>query len=446
MQNKEKGTKLSRRDFMGGVAAATAAFTIVPRHVLGGSGHKPPSEKLNIAGIGVGGRGNGLVKSVASENIVALCDVDDKYAAKTFELYPQAKKYRDFRKMLDEQKDIDAVVIATPDHLHAAVSMWAIKMGKHVYCEKPLTHTIYEARKLTEAAREHKVATQMGNNGQASEETRLVCEFIWAGAIGTVREVHGWCNRRITARGIARPTETPPVPSTLDWDLWLGPAPYRPYHPAYAPFSWRGWWDFGTGVLGDIGCHQFDAIFRALKLGQRKSVIVEASSTTMECPPEVNAETAPLASIVHFEFPADDNGPAVELIWYDGGLMPKRPKELADDAKIGGGDGIIYIGDKGKMLNHRLIPESRMQEYGRPPKVLPRSIGHYEEWIAACKGGEPAGSNFDIAGPLAEVVLLGNIAIRTGQKLCWDGPNMKVTNIPDANKYIHTEYRQGWTL
>lgn len=444
MKDQKKPTKLSRRNFMGGVAAATAAFTIVPRHVLGGSGNTPPSEKLNIAGIGVGGRGHGLVQSVASENIVALCDVDEKYAARTFEAYPKAKKYRDFRKMLDKQKEIDAVVIATPDHLHAVVSMWAIKMGKHVYCEKPLTHTIYEARKLAEAAREAGVATQMGNNGQASEATRLVCEFIWAGAIGKVREVHGWCNRVISARGVRRPDETPPVPSTLDWDLWLGPAPYRPYHPLYAPFSWRGWWDFGTGVLGDIGCHQFDAIFRALKLGHPTSV--EASSTVMESSLDARAETAPIASMVHFEFPAVGDRPAVGATWYDGGMMPIRPKELEDDVKMGGGDGMLYIGDKGKMLNHRLIPESKMKEYGRPPKVLPRSIGHYKEWLEACKGGEPAGSNFEVAGPLTEVVLLGNIAIRTGQKLYWDRPNMKVTNVPEANKYIHTEYRQGWSL
>jgi len=263
----DRETGLSRRDFIGG-AAAVAAFTIVPRHVLGGPGRTAPSEKLNIAGIGVGGRGAGDLEALSSENIVALCDVHQKYAANTFKRYPNAKKYRDFRRMLDkEDKNIDAVVIATPDHTHAVIAMKAIKMGKHVYCEKPLAHSIYEVRKVTEAAREAGVATQLGNQGQASETTRLVCEFIWDGALGPVREVHSWCNRPISPRGIDRPRETPPVPDGLDWNLWLGPAPERPYHPCYLPFSWRGWWDFGTGVLGDIGCHQLAPIFRALKLG-----------------------------------------------------------------------------------------------------------------------------------------------------------------------------------
>ena len=443
---KKQNKNMSRRDFMGGAAITAAAFTIVPRHVLGGPGNTPPSEKLNIAGIGVGGQGKGDIKNVSSENIVALCDVDDKYAAKVFKLYPRAKKYRDFRKMLEKQKDIDAVVIATPDHLHAVVSMTAIRMGKHVYCEKPLTHTIYEARKIAEAAREAKVATQMGNQGQASEEARLVCEFIRDGAIGPVREIHGWSNRypRISPRGIARPKETPPVPSTLDWNLWLGPAPERPYHPAYLPFKWRGWWDFGTGVLGDIGCHNFSAIFKTLKLGYPSSV--EASSTAAQCPPKVNSETAPLASIVHYKFPARRDRPSVTLTWYDGGMMPLRPEELEEDRRMGGGDGMLYVGDKGKMLGHRLIPESKMKEYKRPSKPLPRSIGHHKEWIEACKGGKSTGSNFDHAGPLTEMVLLGNIAIRTGKKLYWDGPNMRVTNVPEANEYVNPPYRRGWTL
>jgi len=262
---------ISRRDFMG--AAATAAvFTIVPRHVLGGPRHIAPSEKLNIAGVGIGGRGEGDLHEVGSENIVALCDVDDKYAARVFKKYPNAKKYHDFRRMLDQEKNIDAVVVAVPDHNHAVVAMTAIKMGKHVYCEKPLAHSIYEVRKLTEAAREAGVATQLGNQGQASEGTRLVCEFIADGAIGPVREVHSWCNRPISPRGIDRPKDTPPVPETLNWDLWLGPAPQRPYHPCYLPFSWRGWWDFGTGALGDMACHIMDMAFWALDLGSPSSV------------------------------------------------------------------------------------------------------------------------------------------------------------------------------
>jgi len=442
--DKEQDKKITRRDFMSSTAAV-AAFTIVPREVLGGPRHIPPSGKLNIAGVGIGGRGAGDLDEVGSENVVALCDVDDKYAANVFKGYPKAKKYHDFRKMLDKEKNIDAVVIATPDHTHAVVAATAIKMGKHVYCEKPLAHSIYEVRKLTEAAREAGVATQLGNQGQASEETRLACEFIWDGAIGPVREVHSWCNRPISPRGIDRPKETPPVPETLDWDLWLGPAPRRPYHPCYLPFSWRGWWDFGTGVLGDIGCHQLVSIFRALKLGYPTSV--EA------CSSGVNSETAPLASIIRYDFPAREGMPPVKLTWYDGGLMPARPEELEEGLRFGNADDNLFVGDKGKMLGHRLLPESRSKEYGRPPRVLPRSPGHHKEWINACKGGEPAGSNFDLAGPLTEVVLLGNVALRMGRqlyekglKLYYDGPNMKVTNLPEANKYIHCEYREGWTL
>jgi hypothetical protein len=436
---------LSRRRFISSAAGLAAAFTIVPNHVLGGPRRVPPSEKLNIAGVGIGGRGAGDLDEVGSENVVALCDVDDSYAANVFKNYPKAKKYQDFRTMLDKEKSIDAVVIATPDHTHAVVAMTAIKMGKHVYCEKPLAHSIYEVRKLTEAARQAGVATQLGNQGQASEETRLVSEFIQDGAIGPVREVHSWCNRPISPRGINRPAETPPVPETLNWDLWLGPAPYRPYHPCYLPFTWRGWWDFGTGVLGDIGCHQFVSIFRALKLGYPTSV--EA------CSSGVNSETAPLASIVRYDFPARGDMPPVKLTWYDGGLMPARPEELEEGLRFGNADDNLFVGDKGKMLGHRLLPEARGKEYGKPPKVLPRSPGHHREWINACKGGEPAGSNFDVAGPLTEVVLLGNIALRMDQqlyekglKLYYDGPNMKVTNLPEANKYIRSEYREGWTL
>ncbi len=436
--------KITRRDFVGSVAAATA-FTIVPRKVFGGARNIPPSEKLNIAGVGIGGRGEGDLHECGSENIVALCDVDDKYAARVYKKYPNAKKYHDFRKMLDEQKNIDAVVIATPDHTHAVIAMTAIKMGKHVYCEKPLAHSIYEVRKLTEAAKEAGVATQLGNQGQASEGTRLVEEFIRDGAIGQVREVHSWCNRPISPRGIDRPKDMPPVPKTLNWDLWLGPAPQRPYHPCYLPFSWRGWWDFGTGVLGDIGCHQFVSIFRALKLGYPTSV--EA------CSSGVNSETAPLASIIRYEFPAREGMPPLKLTWYDGGLMPARPKELQEGLRFGNADDNLFVGDKGKMLGHRLLPEARSKEYGRPPRVLSRSPGHHKEWINACKDGEPAGSNFDVAGPLTEVVLLGNVALRMGQqlyekgiKLYYDGANMKVTNLPEANKYIHNEYREGWTL
>jgi predicted dehydrogenase len=439
------GAEISRRYFIMGTAVA--ATGLATKNAYAKKRGKSPNEKLNIAGIGVGGQGGNDIDNVSSENIVALCDVDDEHAAKVYKRYPKAKVYSDYRTMLEKEKGVDAVVVGTPDHLHAVVSMTAIQLGKHVYCEKPLTHSIHEARVLAEAARKAKVATQMGNQGQASEEARVTCELIWSGAIGNVREIHGWCNRNpsISPRGMARPQGSSPVPASLRWDLWLGPAPFRPYVAgAYLPFVWRGWWDFGTGVLGDIGCHNFSAIFKALKLGH--PVSVEATSTAAQCPPEVNNESAPTASIVRYEFPENGERPAISLTWWDGGLMPPRPEELEQEREMGGGDGMLYIGDKGKMLNHRLIPESRMKENGPPPKTLPRSPGHYVEWINACKGGEPAGANFDFAGPLTEAVLLGNIAIRTQKKLLWDGPNMTITNVSEANQYVNPPYRSGWSL
>ncbi|MBI4326891.1 MAG: Gfo/Idh/MocA family oxidoreductase [Chloroflexi bacterium] len=451
MKNKSRHNIISRRQFLGRATLVTAAFSVVPGHLLGLNGATPPSGKLNIAGIGIGGQGAGDLRELSSENIVALCDVDWSHAAGTFKKFPNAKPYKDFRKMLEEQKDIDAVVVATPDHVHALASMMAIKMGKHVYCEKPLTHSVYEARKIAEAAREHKVATQMGNQGQASEETRRLCEFVWDGAIGPVREAYIWTDRPSNGlfneywpQGVGRPKETPAVPPTLEWDLWLGPAPSRPYHPAYLPFKWRGWWDFGTGALGDIGCHAFDPVFRALKLGPATSV--EASST------RVNEETFPLASMVTYHFPARGDLPPVKLTWSDGGIRPPRPEAL-DNGPLMGANGRLLIGDKGMILGNRIIPESRRKEYQDPPKTIPRSIGHHKEWIEACKGGKPGGSNFDWAGPLAETVLLGNVALRlkvrdelTRLRLEWDAQSLKITNLEEANQFLRRDYREGWKL
>jgi len=450
--NINQKNKISRRVFMNNSAVAVASFTVIPRHVLGGPGRTPPSEKLNIAGIGVGGQGSWDLDNVSSENIVALCDVDWKQAADTFKRYPKATKYRDFRKMLDKEKNIDAVVVATPDHTHAVATMMAIKMGKHAYCEKPLTRTVYEARAIADAAREAKVATQMGNQGMAFEGNRLINEWLWDGAIGPVREVHAWSDRPthngnlFWAQGVDRPTDKPPVPDTLDWDLWLGPAPYRPYHPAYVPFRWRGWWDFGSGGLGDMGIHNLAPVFSALKLTAPASV--HSSSTLF------NNETLPLASTVHYDFPARGDMPPVKLHWYDGGMLPPRPDELEDDRRLSREDGLIFVGDEGKMYvegwggnSPRLIPEEKMKAYKRPPKTLPRSIGHHKEWIQSCKKGTPTRSNFDFAGPLTEAVLLGTVSVRMGgRKLIWDSPNLKVTNVPEANKYIHYQYREGWTL
>ena len=434
--------------------AAAMAMTIVPRHVLGGRGQTPPSERLNIAGVGVGGQGGWDLEQVNSQNIVALADVDWAYAARTFAKYPRATKYKDFREMLDKEKGIDAVVVGTPDHAHAIVSMAAIQRGKHVYCEKPLTRTIYEARELAKAAREHKVATQMGNQGMAFEGNRLMTEWLEDGAIGPVLEAHVWSDRPTHsgklplywAQGIERPTEQPPVPSTLDWDLWLGPAPWRPYHPAYAPFRWRGWWDFGSGGLGDMGIHNLAPVFSTLKLGSPECVY--ASSTA------VFKETLPLASCVHYEFPARGAMPRLKLHWYDGGLLPPRPEELEDGRELNRDDGILLVGEKGKMLvegwgghSPRLIPENRMQRYKRPQKSLPRSVGHHNEWIAACKGKGTTRSNFDFAGPLTEAVLLGTVCVRLGgNRLTWDAVNLKCTNSDAANALVNPPCRKGWSL
>jgi predicted dehydrogenase len=469
--------KLSRRNFVRTSGFAVAAFNIVPGYVLGLRGQTPPSQKLNIAGIGVAGQGAGDIGQFPDDNIVALCDVDWRHAAGTFKKFPKARQWKDCREMFDRQKDIDAVVVATPDHMHAFASILAMKHGKHVYCEKPLTHSVWEARQVATFAREKKLATQMGNQGQASESTRRLCELVWSGIIGPIREAHVWTDRPSNGlmneywpQGVGRPKDSPDVPDTLAWNLWLGPAPERPYHPAYAPFKWRGWWDFGTGALGDIGCHSFDPIFRALKLGP--PISVEASST------RVNEETYPLASMVTYHFPArarepqKNNAhlstpeaqaaaqvemPPVKLVWYDGGLRPARPLELAEDQEMGA-MGALLIGDKGKLLSgmrtgHRLLPENLRADAEAIKQVIPRSQGHYREWAEACKGGKPAGSNFDFAGPLAETVLLGNVALRpqlrpqlVKRKLLWDAEKLEITNLPDANKFLRREYRKGWEI
>jgi hypothetical protein len=449
--------RMNRRTFFNGSVAAASSFIILPRHVLGGQGHTAPSDKLNIAGIGIGGMGSADLQDMRTENIVALCDVDWRYAAQTFEAFPDAARYKDYRVMLDKQKDIDAVVVATPDHTHAVISMAAIKMGKHVYCEKPLTYSIQEARLLTQEAKKAKVATQMGIQGHATESIRLLCEWIWDGAIGPVREVHAFTPHPVWPQGVDRPADTPPVPETLDWDLWLGPAPERPYHPAYHPGVWRGWWDFGTGGLGDMGCHILDHTFWSMKLGHPTSVEASSSifvSQSMNWNKERNKESYPQATIVRYRFPARGDMPPLKLVWYDGGLMPEWPDELEPGRRLGDQyGGAVYIGDKGKIVcgSHganglRIVPESRMLEYERPPKSIPRSPGHRQEWIAACKGGPPAAADFDYSGPLTELVLAGNIALRTDQRLEWDGENMKVTNHPELNQYVHREYRKGWTL
>lgn len=446
------GMALNRRSFIGSSAAA-GAFMLLPGKVFAGPRRQSPNNKLNIAGIGIGGQGASDLNEVSHENIVALCDVDWDYAAKTFAKYPKAKRYRDFREMLEKEKNLDAVVIATPDHLHAIVSVTAMRAGKHVYCEKPLTRTVKEARTVANVAREAKVATQMGNQGMAFEGNRLINEWLADGALGPVREVHVWSDRPTHrgkmplwwAQGIERPKETPPEPETMAWDLWLGPAAERPYHPAYAPFRWRGWWDFGSGGLGDMGIHNLAPVFSALKLGAPESIV--ASSTP------VFAETVPLACTVHYQFPARGDLPPVKVHWYDGGLLPECPPEIADRG-LDPEDGIIFVGDKGRMLvkgwggeRPSLLPETRDREYLRPPKTLPRSVGHHQEWINACKHGSPTRSDFGFAGPLTEAVLLGSVCVRNGgDKLVWDSEKMRFTNDAEANKWLDYEHREGWKL
>jgi predicted dehydrogenase len=451
--NKKTSKTLSRRGFLETSAVTLAGLTIIPRHAVSGLGHIAPGDKLNIAGVGIGGMGrNNLANVAKTENIVALCDVDwGEQTSSVFKIYPDAKQYKDYRIMLDKQKEIDAVIVATSDHTHAVISMDAMKRGKHVFTQKPLTHTVYEAKVLAKAAKEYKVATQMGNQGQAGDGPRRLREMIWDGVIGPVREVHVWTDRPNNGlfktywpQGVSRPEDTPPTPENLDWNLFVGPAPMRPYHPAYHPFKWRGWWDFGTGALGDIGCHSLDPVFRALKLKYPDTV--QAVSTL------VNKETYPLGSIVKYEFPARGEMPPVNLTWYDGGLRPLMIPELEPGMQMGTG-GTLYVGDKGKILDDKILPASLRESYKAPVPYIPSSPGHEEEWILACKGGAPAGSDFEWAGPLTETVLLGNVALRMELKeklssmiLKWDSDKFSFSNMPEANQYLHCEYREGWSL
>ncbi len=399
-----------------------------------------PNERLNIAGIGVGGRGADNVHGCNSENIVALCDVDEKRAGPTFEKYPQAKRYRDFRKLFDEMADkIDAVVISTPDHTHAAPAAQALRLGKHVYCEKPLTHSVYETRVLTQLATEKKLATQLGTQIHAGDNYRRIVELVQSGAIGEVREVHVWFPGGYG--GMDRPTDTPPIPPGLDWDLWLGPAPYRPYHPTYVPGGWRAWWDFANGTLGDFGCHYMDLPFWALKLSH--PVTIEATS-----PLSPHPETTAHVLTVRYEFPNRGDLPPVTMTWYNGnGNRPEVP-ELKDADQWSAA--VLFVGSTGKLVadytRHRLLPEEKYAEFVRPEPSIPPSIGHHQEWIRACKTGEPALCDFSYSGPLTETVLLGNVSYRAQSKLVWDAGNLRATNCPAAEQFIRREYRAGWEL
>ncbi|UCG49976.1 MAG: Gfo/Idh/MocA family oxidoreductase [Phycisphaerales bacterium] len=452
----------SRRDFIRDTGLALAGLTVVPRHVLGGAGRIPPSQTIQVAGIGVGGVGHGQITSVSRQKgvrIAYLCDVDQAYARRTYDRFPEAKRYRDFREMLDSEGDkIDAVYCGTPDHTHAVISLAALDKDKHVCCVKPLTRTIHEERILARAARRAQLATQVTASSNTTDAVCRLCEMIWDGAIGDVREAHVWSNRPLWPQGMLRPPGQYPVPKTLDWDLWIGPAPMRPFvaewpagdlalrqvkasrkpRPAvYHPWNFRGWWDFGTGALGDMGCHHFNHVFKALKLRYPTAVSASAS--------QVFDETAPLASIVTYDFPAREGMPPLRLVWYDGGLKPPRPPQLEPGRQLPN-SGNMYIGDKGVILENRIIPEQKMSAYKLPPKTLTRRSGTWGEWVEAIRGGQEAACNFEWASVLAEAVLLGNIAIRTGKPLNWDAGQMKFTNNDPANEYVRPKYRSGWSL
>jgi predicted dehydrogenase len=433
-------------------ASTAAAVAQVPRHVLGGQRQRAPSQKLNIAGIGIGGMGAANLRNLESENIVALCDVDRAYAESTLQRYPAAKFFVDFRAMLDQQKDIDAVVVATPDHTHAVISMAAIQAGKHVYCQKPLTHDVYEARRLADAARRSNVATQMGIQGHSGEGIRLICEWVWAGLIGPVHEVDAWCSLSYypwghagwSSQWSARPRETPPVPTGLDWDRWIGPAPLRPYHRAYHPATWRCWWEFGSGMMGDRGAHTLDPIFWALKLGAPTSIDATSCGNT--------GEVHPLSAIVTYQFPAREEMPPLKLTWYEG-TRPPRPRDLEDGRTMPAEGGALLKGTEGTIMcgvygnSPRIIPETRMQAAERPGQSLPRVQGsHEQDWVRACRAGEPAGADFAYSGPLTEICCLGNVAKRVDTRIEWDGDNLQITNLADANQYVRRPSREGWEL
>lgn len=407
-----------------------------------------PNEKLDIACVGVGGQGAADLRSVMHENIVAMCDVDAERAAPAFsdERLRSAGKYNDYRVMLDkEHKNIDAVVVTIPDHMHAFVATAAMQLGKHVYVQKPMAHSIAEARKLAATARQHNVVTQMGNQGHSGAGVWRLCSMIESGIIGPVREVRCWTNRPSWPQGIDRPTDTPPVPSTLNWDVWLGSAPERPYNPAYLPHKWRGWWDFGCCAMGDMGCHILDPPYTSLKLGAPTRVSAETSG--------VNNETGPLWSILTFEFPARGDMPPVKLTWYDGGKMPERPDGLAPDFRLGDNDGgSLLIGEKGAITvgtygnGPKFLSADQQAQWDAMAKKDIEVTPHHRNWIAACKGEQKAISNFDYAAPFTEVVLLGNVAMRAGQPIEWDTAAKQVTNAPDANRFVDIPYRAGWTL
>ena len=419
---------LNRRAFIKSTAVlGTGVWLGIGR---GLAASKSASDKLNIGIIGVANRAEANISGVNDENIVALCDINEDYLASAAEEYPKAKRHTDFRRLL-EQPGIDAVVISTADHTHAVATLTALESGKHVYCEKPLTHTVQEARAVANAAAKTRLATQMGTQIHASSNYRRVVELVQSGAIGTVTEAHAFSHK--SWGGAGRPTDVQPAPKHIHFDLWLGPAPIRPYNSAYLPVNWRKWWDFGGGTLGDMGCHYLDLVHWALDLRHPQTIEAEG--------PPPNPDTTPSWLIVNYKYPS------VKVTWHDGGRKPRIMSETdLPDWKAG----VLFVGTKGMLLadytKHRLLPESRFAGFKAPPRTIPDSIGHYEEWIQACKTGAPTACNFDYAGALTEAVLLGNVAYRAGHKIEWDAANMRVTNHPGAMNFVATEPRKGWAV
>ncbi len=434
----------NRREFLKRSTLAGAGFCMAGTCATARSStvqSRSPNEKLNIGIIGVHSRGAANMAAVAGENIVALCDVDENYLAEAAKKYPKAKTYVDWRKMLD-QKDIDAVTVSTTEHTHAPASVMAMKQGKHVFCEKPLAHSVHEARVMRETCRQAKVATQMGTQIHATDNYRRVVELVQSGAIGPVREAHVWVDQGIKGPR-SRPQESQPVPANLHWDLWLGPAPRRPYHSCYfkqRSISWQNWWDFGNGALGDMGSHLIDLPFWALELQYPTTVEAEG-------PLPVSPQTYPDGLTVRWEHPARGKRAAVKLVWYDGKKRPKSPEGI-DLQKWH--LGILFIGDKGSLLadygKRILLPKDDFKDFQAPKPWIAPSLGHHQEWIHACKTGAPTLCNFEYSGKLIEHNLLGTVAFRVGKKLEWDSENLKASNCPEADRFIRSTYRKGWTL
>lgn len=467
--------KVNRRSFIKATGAATV-FTIVPRFVLGGTGYVAPSDTVYIAGIGAGGKGESDLTSCAQSKhakISLLCDVDDRMAVNSRKNFPDASYHKDFREMLDkEHKNIDAVIVSTPDHTHAAAAMASMQLGKHVYVQKPLTHSIGEARALTMAAKKYKVVTQMGNQGASEEPVRRMKEIVDAGLIGDVSRVYAWTNRPVWPQGVPAPKGNHEIPGELDWDLWLGPAQAIDYNPAYLPFNWRGWWRFGTGALGDMGCHVMDPVFRILPIDYPTDVECSATAAYEGFFQIARyTESCPSSSIIHLTFPRTDGKGDVKLTWMDGGLRPQMPEELSHEDDIGDmSNGVIFEGSKGKMIGNYskqplLLPNTLMPDIEKVPKTEKRvPEGHYVAWVEACMKGygeSDLSSKFEYAGPFTEAVLMGNLAIRSYQyetsesgnssypgrkKLLWDAKNMLITNFDPANKFVMRSYREGWSL